>query len=77
MGAQPKSASLAMTALAIGAALSLATTATTIFTGPLALGIFRVSSLGYIAGFVVTLIIYGVAGRVAGKAGSTASVPLR
>ncbi len=76
MGVQHKSAARAMIAWAVGAAISLATTATSIFTGPLAVGIFRVSSLGYIAGFVVTLIIYLLAGRRVGGTVSTESVSL-
>ncbi|PSR21532.1 MAG: hypothetical protein C7B45_10470 [Sulfobacillus acidophilus] len=57
----------AMTAWAVGAAIALATTSTVIFTGPLALGIFRTSSLGYVTGFAVTLVIYLWAGRKASK----------
>jgi purine-cytosine permease-like protein len=76
MGVQHKSAARSMTAWAIGAAISLATTATSIFTGPLAVGIFHVSSLGYMAGFFVTLLISVLANRRAGGPVSTASVPL-
>jgi purine-cytosine permease-like protein len=43
-----------------GTILGLATTSTVIFTGPLAVGIFRESSLGYLVGFVVTAVIYHI-----------------
>lgn len=42
-----------------GAMLGLATTTTPIFTGPLAIGIFQQSSLGYFAGFGLTVLLYG------------------
>lgn len=48
----------AIAAWVVGASLSLATTATSIFVGPLAVGIFRLSSLGYFLGFLVALLIY-------------------
>ncbi len=67
MDVRHKSSVRGMTAWAVGAGISLATTATPIFTGPFAVGIFRVSSLGYIAGFFVTLIIYWLVGRGAGR----------
>lgn len=51
---------LALTAWLIGAISALMTTSTTIFTGPLALGVFKVSSLGYILGFSLTAIVYGL-----------------
>lgn len=55
----------ALGAWAVGAVVSLTTTATSIFTGPLAVGILQSSSLGYFIGFIVTLILYswGCRGR--------------
>lgn len=50
----------AMVSWAAGAILGLATTSTVVFTGPLAVGIFRQSSLGYFAGFAVTALIYRI-----------------
>ncbi|WP_156023622.1 purine-cytosine permease family protein [Sulfobacillus thermosulfidooxidans] len=52
------SAKAAMTSWILGTGIALSTTATPIFTGPLALGIFRTSSLGYFLGFAVTLVVY-------------------
>lgn len=43
-----------------GAILGLATTATPIFTGPLAIGIFQQSSLGYFAGFALSVLMYAI-----------------
>ncbi len=44
----------------IGTAVALAFTSTGVFSGPLAIGVFRGSSLGYLVGFLVTLGLYGV-----------------
>ncbi len=54
------SGSAALISWAIGALLGLATTSTVIFNGPLAIGIFRTSSLGYFVGFAITAIVYRV-----------------
>lgn len=47
-----------MVSWAVGAVISLATTTTSIYSGPLALGLFQTSSLGYVLGFAVTLTLY-------------------
>jgi biotin transporter BioY len=39
--------------------VSVAFTSTGVFSGPLALGVFKGSSLGFILGFFVTLALYG------------------
>ncbi len=52
------SASAAMISWAAGVIAALCTTSTSIFTGPLAVGIFRISSLGYFLGFTIALGIY-------------------
>ncbi len=48
----------AIVAWVAGLAISLATTSTAIYTGPLAVGIFADSSLGFLLGFLVTLVLY-------------------
>ncbi|MCY0909239.1 MAG: hypothetical protein OWR62_12710, partial [Sulfobacillus thermotolerans] len=55
---QPTAPSRAIIAWLIGAAVALSTTATPVFTGPLAVGIFNGSSLGYFVGFAVTALVY-------------------
>ncbi len=50
----------ALIAWLLGLCVSLATTSTEIFTGPLARGIFADSSLGFILGFAVTLAVYAL-----------------
>jgi NCS1 family nucleobase:cation symporter-1 len=44
----------------VGFVISLLFTATPLFTGPFAVGIFAGSSLGFILGFIASIIIYGV-----------------
>lgn len=65
LGGPGTSPAAAMTSWGVGALLSLATTATPIFTGPLAVGIFRLSSLGYFLGFFVALALYSAWRRMA------------
>ena len=48
----------ACTAWLVGTAVSLAFTSTGVFSGPLAVGVFKGSSLGFILGFFVTLTLY-------------------
>jgi purine-cytosine permease-like protein len=48
----------ACTAWLVGTVVSVALTSTGIYSGPLALGVFRGSSLGFIVGFFVTLTLY-------------------
>ncbi|PSR33357.1 MAG: hypothetical protein C7B44_14740 [Sulfobacillus thermosulfidooxidans] len=55
---QPTAPSRAIIAWLIGAAVALSTTSTPVFTGPLAVGIFNGSSLGYFVGFAVTALVY-------------------
>jgi nucleobase:cation symporter-1, NCS1 family len=43
----------------VGTAVALAFTSTGVLSGPLAVGVFRGSSLGYLVGFFVTLGLYG------------------
>jgi cytosine/uracil/thiamine/allantoin permease len=50
--------SSALVAWLAGTALGLACTASPLFTGPLALGVFASSSLGYFLGFFVSGAIY-------------------
>jgi NCS1 family nucleobase:cation symporter-1 len=49
----------ACTAWLVGTAVSVAFTSTGVFSGPLAVGVFKGSSLGFILGFFVTLALYG------------------
>lgn len=48
----------ALATWALGSIAALTTIATPIFRGPLALGIFRTSSLGYVLGFALTIVLY-------------------
>ncbi len=48
----------ACTAWLVGTAVSVAFTSTGVFSGPLAVGVFEGSSLGFILGFFVTLTLY-------------------
>lgn len=43
----------------VGVVVALCFTSTGVFTGPLAVGVFRGSSLGFMLGFAVTLVLYG------------------
>lgn len=49
----------ALLAWLVGIAVSVAFTSTGVFPGPLAVGIFKGSSLGFLLGFFVTLALYG------------------
>jgi purine-cytosine permease-like protein len=55
----------------IGVVVSLCFTSTGVFTGPLALGVFRGSSLGFLLGFAVTLALYGALQARSTRAGRT------
>jgi hypothetical protein len=55
----------------VGIAISLAFTSTGVYSGPLAGGIFRGSSLGFLLGFGVTLVLYGGLTLAAGARGDT------
>lgn len=61
----------------VGAIISLLTTQTAIFTGPLTFGIFRTSSLGYVLGFAVSLVLYQGAIRMAQSRGKPADSATR
>ncbi|MGO8683947.1 MAG: purine-cytosine permease family protein [Thermoleophilia bacterium] len=61
----------ALIAWSVGIAISLAFTSTGVYSGPLAEGIFRGSSLGFLLGFGVTLVLYGGLTLAAGARGDT------
>ena len=42
----------------VGVVVALCFTSTGVFSGPLAVGVFRGSSLGFLLGFAVTLVLY-------------------
>ncbi|MCY0881565.1 MAG: cytosine permease, partial [Firmicutes bacterium] len=63
-GSQPRSTAWwAMVSWLAGVLTALLTTATSIFQGPWAVGIFAQSSLGYFLGFGVTFFLYGLGPR--------------
>ena len=62
----------------VGVVVSLCFTSTGVFTGPLAVGVFRGSSLGFLLGFAVTLVLYGTMRARSRRAGARAAPrPLR
>ena len=57
----------------VGVVVSLCFTSTGVFAGPLAVGVFRGSSLGFLLGFAVTLVLYGMMRLRSTQAGRTGS----
>jgi len=62
----------AFVAWAAGIVTSLLLTSTSVYTGPLAKGVFAGSSLGFLAGFAVALALYGGFQALAGRGVATA-----
>ena len=57
----------------VGVVVSLCFTSTGVFAGPLAVGVFRGSSLGFLLGFVMTLVLYGTMRARSRRVGGTGS----
>ena len=57
----------------VGVVVSLCFTSTGVFAGPLAVGVFRGSSLGFLLGFAVTLVLYGTMRARSRRVGGTGS----